>query len=184
MAACCLAARPAAAQRLRETKYEKGMVDKGQKMGEWEYYGYTPSGRQVLVQRYDHTNRKLLYFRPGAEQTYNVELSPGQWVMRLLEQPPMYIGGDAALANYTTKLNYPEGAQQRNIQGKVTVVFTVDTLGHATNHHLVQRIGGGCDEEALRVAKAVPDEWIPARLGGKAVVTEYVLPLTFRLAQP
>ncbi|GAA4353383.1 hypothetical protein GCM10023185_13970 [Hymenobacter saemangeumensis] len=166
------------------TEWESGMMDKKNKVGVWEYFGYTPSKRQVTVQKYDHTNNKLVYYRPIPESHYNVELQSGKWTRRLVDQPPLFIGGDAALANYTTRLNYPKAAQAGNIQGRVTIVFTLDTLGRASNHKVLSGIGGGCDEEALRVAREIPDQWIPARIGSKAVRIEYELPMTFRLAQP
>ncbi|MVN75936.1 TonB family protein [Hymenobacter sp. HMF4947] len=172
---------PAKAQKLRETKYEHGMLDKNQKIGVWEYYGYTPSGEKVVVQRYDHAQKQLLYFRPGAEVLYHAEIGPGQWKYVRPDRPPLFIGSDAALATYTAKLVYPELALARNIQGKVLVAFTIDTLGHTTGHHLVQRIGGGCDEEAMRIARTVPDQWVPARIGTRAVAVEYELPLNFKL---
>lgn len=175
---------PASAQRMRDAKYEKGVLTKGQKTGIWEYYGYTPSGEKVVVQRYDYDSRQLLYFRPGPDITCHTEVSPGKWSYVRPDQPPLFIGSDVALAEYTSRLSYPEAAQARNIQGKVVVAFRIDTLGHLSNYHLVQRIGGGCDEEALRVARTVPEQWIPARLGRRAVAVEYELPLNFRLAQP
>ncbi|WP_223652446.1 energy transducer TonB [Hymenobacter psoromatis] len=159
-------------------------MNKGHKTGVWEYYGYTPSGEKVVVQRYDYDAGRLLYFRPGPDVTCHAELSPGQWSYVCPDQPPLFIGSDAALAEYTRRLVYPAEAVSRNIQGKVVVAFVIDTLGQTSNYHLVQRIGGGCDEEALRVARTLPAQWVPARLGSRAVAVEYELPLNFRLAQP
>ena len=172
------------AQKVHTTKWESGVLDHRVKVGVWEYYGYTPSKEQVVVQRYDHTAKALLYYRPADEKSYNTELSPGQWSRRPVDRPPLFIGGDAALAAYTTQLQYPQQAQARNIQGQVMVGFAIDTLGHATAHRVLRSIGGGCDQEALRVAHTIPDEWIPARVGSRAVPVEYELTLTFRLAQP
>jgi len=174
----------ATAQKLRESKFEKGFLNNGQKIGVWEYFGYTPSGEKVVLQRYDYDKQKLLYFRPGADVSCRAEVSPGKWSYVHPDQPPLFIGGDATLAQYTTQLVYPTAAIGRNIQGKVVIGFLIDTLGHTSNHHLVQRIGGGCDEEALRVAQLVPNQWVPARVGHRAVPVEYELPLNFRLAQP
>lgn len=175
---------PAPAQKMRTTKWESGMMDRRKKVGVWEYYGITPSKEMVVVQRYDHTASKLLYYRPGGELAYSTEVAPGQWKRRPVDQPPLFIGGDAALAAYTTQVQYPQEAQDRNIQGAVKVSFAIDTLGQASNHRVVRTIGGGCDQEALRVAKTIPNEWLPARVGSRAVPVEYELTLTFRLAQP
>jgi len=179
----CLAG-AANAQKLHTTKWESGMMDHRVKVGIWEYYGITNSKEVVVVQRYDHSTKELLYYRPVAEMTYNVELAPGQWSHRPVDRPPLFIGGDAALAAYTTQLQYPQVAQERNIQGPVTVAFAIDTLGRASNYRVLRSIGGGCDQEALRVARTIPPEWIPAQIGSREVAAEYELTLTFRLAQP
>ena len=172
------------AQQNRKMQWESGVLENKQKVGIWEYYGYTGSKKQVVVMRYDHTEKKLLYYRPIEAVSYNTELSPGNWVRQPVDQPPLYIGGDAALAAFTSKVAYPQAAQDKSIQGRVLISIVVDTLGHASGHHVVQRLGGGCDEEALRVSQKIPDQWIPARVGSRAAVVEYELPFTFRLAAP
>ena len=174
----------AQAQKMRTTKWESGMLDHRNKVGVWEYYGITPSKEMVVVQRYDHTAKQLLYFRPGNDDLYRAETTAGQWQRHAVDRPPLFIGGDAALAAYTTQLQYPQLAQERNIQGQVTIGFVVDTQGRASGHHVLRSVGGGCDQEAMRVAKTIPDEWIPAQIAGKDVAVEYELTLTFRLAQP
>ena len=179
-----LASGPVAAQKLRETDWERGLMNKKTKVGIWEYFGRTPAQRQVLVQRYDHDKQQLLYYRPAGDVLYRAEIAPGVWRSRLLDQPPLFIGGDAALAAFTTQLNYPEQAQARNVQGRVVVSFLIDTLGQASGYKLLSKIGSGCDEEALRVVRSVPaNQWIPGRIGSRRVAVEYELPLTFRLAQ-
>ena len=172
------------AQKMHTTEWESGLLDHHAKVGVWEYYGYTPSKEQVVVQRYDHSAKQLVYYRPADDKTYSIQLAPGQWSRSPVDRPPLFIGGDAALANYTTQLQYPQQAQDRNIQSQVMVGFAIDTLGRATGHRVLRSIGGGCDQEAVRVAKTIPDEWIPARVGSRAVPVEYELTLTFRLAKP
>ena len=172
------------AQKMRTTKWESGLMDRRAKVGVWEYYGITLSKEMVVVQRYDHSAKQLVYFRPNGEMRYRTETSPGQWAYRVVDRPPLFIGGDAALAAYTTRLQYPQLAQDRRIQGPVTIGFVVDTLGRTTGHRVLRSIGGGCDQEALRVARTIPDEWIPAQVWSATVAAEYELTLTFRLAQP
>ncbi|WP_165370529.1 energy transducer TonB [Hymenobacter persicinus] len=172
------------AQRLRTTDTESGMLEKGTKVGVWEYYAHTRDGRQVKVQKYDHTTKKLIFFRPVEDIPYLVELQPGQWTRSRVDQPPLFIGGDVALAAYTSKLVYPTAAQQRNLQGKVLIAVTIDTLGQASNHKVLLSVGGGCDEEAMRVCRKIPNQWIPARKDGHAVPVVYELPFTFKLQAP
>ncbi len=172
-----------AAQKLHETEWERGMMTKKTKVGVWEYFGRTPAQQQVLVQRYDHDKQRLLYYRPAADAFYLAETAPGVWKTRLLDQPPLFIGGDAALAAYTTQLNYPMQAQAQNVQGRLVVSFVIDTLGQISGYKLLNRLGSGCDEEAMRIAHSIPGKWIPGRLGSHPVAVQYVLPLTFRLAE-
>lgn len=171
------------AQKMHTTKWESGMLDHRAKVGVWEYFGITASKDMVVVQRYDHTAQKLVYYRPSSDMMYSTETAPGQWQRHAVDRPPLFIGGDAALAAYTTQLQYPQLAQDRNIQGQVTVGFLVDSQGRTSAHRILRSIGGGCDQEALRVAKTIPDEWIPAQIDGQDVTVEYELTLTFRLAK-
>lgn len=176
-----IASQPASAQLGQLAKYEKGTREKGRKVGIWEYYGYTTSGEQVVVQRYDHDKNKLLSFRPVPYATYFTEVKPDEWRYVQPDQPPMFIGGVQALTVYVSQLVYPQEAQNRMLQGKVTVTLRIDTLGHIENCRLTQRIGRECDEEAMRVARAIPQTWVPARMGSHAVAVEYELPFNFRL---
>lgn len=171
----------AQAQKLRKTDTGSGMLDKGEKTGVWEYYAYTRDGSQVITQKYDHTAKKLVFFRPFDDVPYAVRNAAGDWTRQRVTHPIFYIGSDAALAPYMSKLNYPASAQTKNVQGRVLVSIVVDTLGHAIDQQVVLGIGSGCDEEALRVARSIPDQWIPARVGSHAVVSKYELPFTFRL---
>ncbi|WP_310394883.1 energy transducer TonB [Hymenobacter sp.] len=170
----------AAAQNQRATKWESGALSKGKKVGEWEYFSYSATGERVVSQRYDHTTGKLLFSRLD-DQTYEAETTPGTWTRTALTQAPWFIGGHEALAAYTAKLNYPAAALARNVEGKVIIGFVIDTLGHVGARRVVRGIGSGCDEEALRVSRTVPDAWVPGRLGSRAVSVLYELPFTFRL---
>jgi periplasmic protein TonB len=171
----------AQAQKLRKTDTGSGMLDKGEKVGVWEYYAYTRDGSQVIAQKYDHTTKKLVFFRPFDDVPYPVRNAAGEWTRQRVTHPVFYVGSDAALASYVSKLNYPAAAQAKNVQGRVLISIVVDTLGHAIDQQVMLGIGSGCDEEALRVARSIPDQWIPARVGSRAVVSKFELPFTFRL---
>ena len=45
---------------------------------------------------------------------------------------------------------------------------------------LIRGIGGGCDEEALRVVRNMPD-WNPGKQRGKPVSVQFRLPVNFTL---
>ena len=172
----------APAQKLRKTATGSGLMEKGEKTGVWEYYATTRDGSQVITQKYDHSAGQLVFFRPFDDVLYPVRAASGEWGRERLSHPIFFVGGDAELATYTSRLNYPATAEAKNVQGRVIVTITVDTLGRALSQQVLLGIGAGCDEEALRVARSIPDQWIPARLGSRAVVSKIDVPFTFRLA--
>ena len=66
------------------------------------------------------------------------------------KEPPELIGGIKALH---AKMIYPESAIQNGIQGKLVVLFDVNEEGHVENAVVDKPIGGGLDEESLRIAR-------------------------------
>jgi protein TonB len=98
-----------------------------------------------------------------------------------VEQMPQFQGGDAGLFSYLGRnIKYPELAREVGIQGIVYITFEVDKEGNVKDAKVLRGIGGGCDEEALRVVKAMPP-WEPGKQRGKAVRVQYTLPVKFRL---
>lgn len=75
-------------------------------------------------------------------------------------------------------LQYPDTARKYQIQGRVMVQFIVNANGTLSDVRAVRGIGGGCDEEAVRVVKGMP-KWIPARQNGRPVRVRYTLPINF-----
>ncbi len=102
-------------------------------------------------------------------------------VFLYVEQMPQFPGGDAALKSYLSEhIQYPAIAKDNNIQGKVYCKFVVDKEGNVTKVEVVRGIGYGCDDEAVRVIKAMP-RWNPGMQNGKAVSVSYTLPIIFKL---
>lgn len=98
-----------------------------------------------------------------------------------VEENPEFPGGPAKLLEYVQKnLKYPMMARESDIQGKVFVGFVVEKDGSISNVKVLRGIGGGCDEEAMRVVKSMP-KWKPGKQRGKAVRVSYMLPVNFKL---
>jgi len=99
----------------------------------------------------------------------------------VVEEMPRFPGGEEARMDFMRKhMRYPAEARERNISGIVFINFIVSSDGQIRSIGLKNRIGGGCDEEALRVVQKMP-EWNPGRQNGKAVSVEMVLPVRFKL---
>lgn len=102
-------------------------------------------------------------------------------VIEKAEVMPQFPGGDQAMMKFVaTNVQYPEEAKEKEISGRVLVGFIVEKDGSVNEVKIVRGIGGGCDEEAVRVVKAMP-KWIPGKDKGKPVRVYYTLPLTFKL---
>ncbi len=99
----------------------------------------------------------------------------------LVDTPPSPVGGLEAWSRHLSEnLTYPTSARMKGIQGTVLVSFIVNTDGTIEAIELVQGIGGGCDEEAIRTIKISPN-WMPGMIKGKAVRTRMKIPIRFKL---
>ena len=104
-----------------------------------------------------------------------------QEIFQIVEEMPAYPGGDQRLMEYVAKnIKYPQIARETGIQGRVFVGFVVEPDGSVSNVKVLRGIGGGCDEEAMRVVKSMP-KWKPGKQRGKAVRVSYMLPVNFKL---
>lgn len=99
----------------------------------------------------------------------------------VVEDMPEYPGGEAAMYKWLGKnIKYPQVAKENGIEGKVFVRFIVDQTGKVKDAQIVRGIGGGCDEEALRVVKEMP-AWKPGKQRGKPVKVQFTIPIHFQL---
>ncbi|MCA9487717.1 MAG: energy transducer TonB [Nanoarchaeota archaeon] len=99
----------------------------------------------------------------------------------VVESMPEFPGGEKGLHEYLAQnLKYPKVAREANISGRVFLTFVVETDGSVTDVRLLRGIGGGCDEEAIRVVEAMP-KWSPGKQRGKPVRVQYNIPISFVL---
>lgn len=98
-----------------------------------------------------------------------------------VEQMPSFPDGDKAMYAYIqSKLKYPAIARESGISGTVYVQFVVTKEGDITGAKVMRGIGGGCDQEALRVVNSMP-RWKPGKHNGRAVPVTFNLPIKFVL---
>ncbi|MBK9107138.1 MAG: energy transducer TonB [Saprospiraceae bacterium] len=100
---------------------------------------------------------------------------------KFVEQMPTFPDGDAAMMKYIReKIRYPAIAKENGIEGTVVIQFVVTSSGDINRVQVARGIGGGCDEEAVRVVKSMPN-WKPGKHNGKAVPVSFTLPIRFKL---
>ncbi|MBK7588756.1 MAG: energy transducer TonB [Bacteroidetes bacterium] len=102
-------------------------------------------------------------------------------VLQVADQMPEFPGGQSNINAFLMKhIQYPTQAREMGIQGKVICRFVVNSDGLITNLTTINSIGGGCEQEALRVLKMMP-KWKPGKHQGKAVKVQMQLPILFKL---
>ena len=110
----------------------------------------------------------------GGSDTANV-------VYEVVEIQPSPPGGMAGWNKYLSEnLRYPPDAQRKGIEGTVIVAFVVNTDGTTTDIEILRSVGGGCDEEVIRIVQGSP-KWTPGMQRGTPVRTRMRLPLRFML---
>ncbi|MEZ4961023.1 MAG: M56 family metallopeptidase [Saprospiraceae bacterium] len=77
-------------------------------------------------------------------------------------------------------LKYPKEAEEKGIEGMVVAKFIIEKDGTVSNPEIIRSIGGGCDEEVLRVVREMP-KWTPGTQEGKPVAVEFTLPVKFKM---
>ncbi len=103
------------------------------------------------------------------------------YIFQIVEDDPEFPGGNEALYRYLqSNIRYPVMARESGIQGTVFVSFVVERDGSITNVEVVRGIGGGCDQEAIRVVQNMPP-WKAGQQRGQPVRVQFNLPVRFVL---
>lgn len=98
-----------------------------------------------------------------------------------VQEKPSFPGGDMALLRYISRhMDYPQQARELGIEGTVYVQFVIGKDGSVTNVTVLRGIGHGCNKEAVRVIKSLP-EWNPGKQRGKPVPVSFKMPVRFEL---
>lgn len=159
----------------------RGFYKEGKRYGIWEYYNWKDS----LIDKYDMTTNTRIYHKATiATDTlkYGV-IADKDTTYTLLDRPPVYAPGELRLSLTLWALKYPRAALENNIMGQVVIAIIVDENGHVLNYRIKKNIKDGLGEEALRVAKMLDDDWLPAVVNGKPIRVEYPLRVNFSLTE-
>tara|TARA_B100000809_G_scaffold86653_1_gene85016 strand:- start:9244 stop:9981 length:738 start_codon:yes stop_codon:yes gene_type:complete len=156
-----------------------GSYSKGKKIGVWEFYNFNG----ILEQEYNYTNNKIIYNNPDETENREYKIfTENEPKVTKLDRPPRYQGGRTMMYSTISKdIKFPNYAKANGISGKVYISFTISTTGEALGHKVSESVHELLDEEALRVVKLIPNNWIPGVLNGKDVNVEYKIPISFIL---
>jgi protein TonB len=98
-----------------------------------------------------------------------------------VEQKPEFPGGEAELRKFLSdNVVYPVIAQENGVKGTVFVAFVVGPDGKISRIKVLRGFDKTCEDEAIRVIKAMPP-WKPGKQNGVAVYVQYTVPIKFDL---
>lgn len=101
---------------------------------------------------------------------------------QLVDVKPMFQGEDPN--KFTTwvssQLIYPKESKDNDVQGCVTLQFTVYTDGSIGEIKVLRSVDPLLDKEAIRVVSMSP-RWTPGKMNGQPVKVTYTFPVVFRL---
>jgi TonB family protein len=102
-------------------------------------------------------------------------------ILTYVKEMPSFPGGDSERLKFLSKnIRYPQQASENGVHGTVFVSFVVKKDGSLDDVKILQGIGNGCDEEAIRVVKKMP-RWNPGYQNGKKVAVLFHMNIDFRL---
>lgn len=118
-------------------------------------------------------------FLPAVEAEIPKEVADE--IFTIVEEQPSPEGGLMSFYQFVSEnMVYPSRAKRTGVQGRVFVQFVVEKDGALSDIQVVKGIGGGCDEEAVRVITSAP-KWSPGKQRGKPVRVRMILPIHFVL---
>lgn len=159
--------------------FERGSYKNGKEIGEWEFY-YNGD----LIQRYNFDDRKLVENNDHSLQENVIIYDDLKNPIDTIDVMPMYLGGIGHLYHFiANEIEYPRIARDNGIEGTVFVQLTIDESGNVKSAEMYRGIGGGCDEESVRVLKLTSGKWIPAYDDGKPIEMKYTQPIKFTLSE-
>ena len=127
-------------------------------------------------------NTQVDEYKAPVMKQVDEEVVEEQEIFMVVENAPAFPGGDVARMKFLQdNIKYPQMARESGIQGTVYVTFVVERNGNVTDVKILRGIGGGCDEEAVRVVQNMP-KWEPGKQRGKPVRVQFNMPIKFTLA--
>ncbi len=100
----------------------------------------------------------------------------------MVDKMPVFPGEEGELRKFiASNIKYPVEAAKSGIQGRVFVMFNVNSEGKVEKAKVVRGVHPLIDEEALRVINMLPN-WTPGEHEGEKVSVQFTVPINFALS--
>lgn len=167
-------------KREREKDPKTGGLRTKVSLSTYDKKGKPMSGFHIKTEP-NHGDTSVYHITPIEGFHFPAEVVDNDTVFQIVDEMPQYPGGEEALMKYAAEnIKYPQEAKDKNIAGRVFVSFVVEKDGSVNEVKVMRGIGGGCDEEAVRVIKSMP-KWQPGKMKGEPVRVSYMMPINFKL---
>lgn len=153
-------------------------IDNGKPVACSDYYTVEFSAKNY--KKAEEKNPRMML----PEQKYPAQKNNNIYDLQDLYQAPKpyFANQNVTMATYLRmNLRFPDQAKQFEIQGTVTLSFVVETDGRVSNIIVEKSVGGGCDNEAIRLMQDLL--WIPGVKNDSLVRTKTSQDITFRIGE-
>lgn len=157
---------------------DKGAYLEDKRVGPWQFFNQ----KGEIIKVFDYSRDTLLYEKPKPDPLEFDILTEKGFVKAKLDKAPKIIGDEKEyFKKIAQELRYPNAAASAGIEGLVVISCLIDENGNESDYQIAQSVGGGLDEEALRVTKLFPRKWEPGILNGKPIKAKGFIPLRFSI---
>lgn len=130
-----------------------------------------------------NTNNEMVAEETQAQPTADVQPENTEAIsFHLVDVRPTFQGGDEnTFSNWVnSNMTYPAEAQEKGIEGRVTLSFTVSSTGKVCDVKVLKGVDPLLDNEALRVVAMSPD-WTPGMKDGNPIAVSFAFPVIFKI---
>jgi hypothetical protein len=138
--------------------YVKGLYQNNIRTGIWEFFNRY-SGYTELIEKYDYTTGLEIYYK------------------NMNNFQAHFVGGDEELNSYI--LSNKSLDSLKNINEKILIGFTVDTVGHLKNFKIYRGLRPDIDNLVVEILKDSP-KWVPPIKNGFKKEETLNLPIMIR----
>ena len=78
-------------------------------------------------------------------------------------------------------ISYPKEAVAQKIEGTMIAELIINEKGQVEISNIIRKIGGGCDEEFMRLIESNLNHWEPGKNDGNPVKTRKIIPIKMKL---
>jgi len=154
----------------------EGKYKNNERTGIWKVYDYKGDVETVI----DYNSGLLKYLK--FDSILKQEVYANSAIQPIGDRPVLSLSGSNQVLNYLIHLIiYPVDAIENNISGKVVISVKVDSEGKITDYLPYKSVDKSVDNEAIRIIKLIPLEFLPEYKNGKPVASEFKIPVYFAL---